>query len=276
MFGRLATLAFAGCCVAILASPVTLAQSYRQAGISPIFDGWEELPDGTRLFYFGYINRGPEVVVPLGPDNSFEPGPADRGQPTTFLPGRHEHVFTIPVTAKFTGKLVWTAKLAVGTQHTANASFDQLYMLEQIENADPNAKPPIIKIADVAAKVGQPVQLNPATTPAVNSGRVEVEGAAAETAGLTVTWSKHRGPGAVVFTDVPRAAAPAPEAGRGRGRGAEAPRPGLHPVACGVKPAASCGAVVARFSEPGVYTLRLAARQDGLQGLAFGKVTVTP
>ena len=79
-----------------------------------------------------------------------------------------------------------------------------------------------------------------------------------------------------VVTDVPRAAgAPPVEAGRGRGRGAVEARPGLHPVACGVKPAAGCGAVIARFTEPGVYTLRLAARQDGLQGLAFAKVTVT-
>ena len=185
-------------------------------------------------------------------------------------------MFTIPVTAKFTGKLVWTLKLAVGTQHTANASFDQLYMLEQIENADPNAKPPVIRMADTVAKVGQPVPLNPNTTPAVNSGRIEVEGAAAESAGLSVTWSKHRGPGAVTFTDVPRpAGAPPVETGRGRGRGAAEPRPGLHPVVCGVKPTAACGAVIARFSEPGVYTLRLAARQDGLQGLAFARVTVT-
>jgi hypothetical protein len=256
MFGRFASLALVTSCLAVLGSPVALAgQSYRQTGISPIFDGWEELPDGSRLFYFGYINRGSEVTVPLGPDNNFDPGPADRGQPTTYLPGRHEHVFTIPVTAKFTGKLVWTLKLAVGTQHTANASFDQLYMLEQIENADPNAKPPVAKMPESVAKV---------------------EGAAAESAGLNITWNKHRGPGAVTFTDVPRAAGAAPvEAGRGRGR-AEVARPGVHPIACGAKPAASCGAVIARFSEPGVYTLRLAARQDGLQGLAFARVTVTP
>jgi hypothetical protein len=276
MLARLVPFVLAGF-VALLAVPVSVTgQSYRQSGVSPIFDGWEELPDGTRLFYFGYINRGAEVAVPLGADNNFEPGPADRGQPTTLLPGRHEHVFTVPVTAKFTGKLVWTLKLAVGTQHTANASFDQLYMLEQRENADPNAKPPVIKIADGAAKVGQPFQLSPTTTPAVNSGRVEVEGAAAEAAGLNVTWSKYRGPGGVTFTDVPRAPGAPTVTARGRGRLAAAPTPGLHPIACGAKPTAACGAVIARFSEPGVYTLRLEALQDGLQALAFTKVTVTP
>jgi hypothetical protein len=277
MLARFVSLALALSALAVTVAPVTVAgQAYRQQGVSPIFDGWEELPDGTRLFYFGYINRGPEVAVPLGPDNTFEPGPADRGQPTILLPGRHEHVFTVPVTAKFTGKLVWTLKLAVGTQHTANASFDQLYMLEQRENADPNAKPPIVKIAETAAKVGQPVQLNPAATPALNSGRVEVEGAAAEAAGLNLTWSKYRGPGAVTFAAVPGAAAAAPPVTSGRGRGAaEPPIPGVHRIACGAKPVAGCGAVIARFNEPGTYTLRLEARQDGLQGLTFAKVTVT-
>jgi hypothetical protein len=32
-------------------------QGYRQRGITPIFDGWETLADGSRLIYFGYINR---------------------------------------------------------------------------------------------------------------------------------------------------------------------------------------------------------------------------
>jgi hypothetical protein len=276
MFGRVASLAVVGSCLLLLGGPSELAgQSYRQTGISPIFDGWEELSDGSRLFYFGYINRGAEVVVPIGPDNTFEPGPADRGQPTTFLPGRHEHVFTIPVTAKFTGKLVWTLKLAVGTQHTANASFDQLYMLEQVENSSPDARPPVVKFSEVSAKVGQPVQLTPAVSPAQNSGRSEVEGAAVQSDGLNITWNKHRGPGSVTFADLPRPAGTAAPVGRGRGRGGE-PRPGVHPIACGAKPAPACGAVTARFSEPGVYTLRLAARQDGLQGMGFARVTVTP
>jgi len=39
--------------------------------------------------------------------------------------------------------------------------------------------------------------------------------------------------------------------------------------------AAGCGAAMARFSEPGTYLLRAAARQDGLQGLAFTRVVVT-
>ncbi len=90
-----------------LAAPAPMAgQSYRLTGLSPSFDGWEERPDGTRLFSFGYINRNPTAIdIPIGPDNGFEPGAADRGQPTHFLQGRHEHVFTVVAPKQMTGKL---------------------------------------------------------------------------------------------------------------------------------------------------------------------------
>lgn len=259
------------------------AQSYRLNGITPIFDGWEELPDKTRLFYFGYINRNPDTVtIPLGPANTFEPAPADRNQPTIFIPGRHEHMFTIKAPAGFKGKLVWTLKSEMGVQ-TATASFDQLYILEERENEDPNAKPPAVAVKDVTAKVGQAVLLTPQVTPATGGAEVVIEGTAAQAAGLNVSWSKHRGNGAVTF-----AAAPTPERGagaaipaggrgaaRGGGRGAAAV-PGSFSVACGTKPAASCGAATATFSEAGAYLLRVQARQDGMESLAFMKVTVNP
>jgi hypothetical protein len=261
----------------VLALPVQSApQGYRLQGISPIFDGWEELPDGSRLFYFGYINRNSsEVNIPIGAENGFAPQPADRGQPTSFLPGRHEHVFTIPVPADLAGKLVWTVKSEMGLQ-AANASFDQLYMLEQRENADPNAQPPVITIAEITARVSETVSIKPAVKPAVASGRVEVEGAAAEAGGLNVQWSKYRGPGTVTFSRDPAATVVAPPAAGGRGsRGAQA-RPGVYPVACGARPTSDCGAVTARFSAPGEYMLRAAARQDGLEARAFVRVTVRP
>jgi hypothetical protein len=275
MYVRRLLLTLAVCLAASFSRPIELeGQSYRTSGVSPIFDGWEDLPDGSRLFYFGYINRNPaEVSIPVGAENGFEPAPADRGQPTTFLQGRHEHVFTIKVPRQMTGKLVWSVKSDMGVQ-TANASFDQLYILEVRENADPNAKPPVIHMTDVVAKAGQPVHLSPDVKPATASGRAEVEGAAAEAAGLNIAWSKYRGPGRVSFTTIAGAARPAGGTeGRGRGRAAEV-RPGIHAVPCGAKPAAGCGAVTAVFSEPGSYTLRAEARQDGLQGLAFVKVTV--
>jgi hypothetical protein len=260
----------------LLAIPVeSHTQGYRQRGISPIFDGWEDLPDGSRQFYFGYINRSPAAVsVPIGPENGFAPQPLDRGQPTTFLPGRHEHVFTIKVPAALTGKLVWSVKSEIGVQ-TANASFDQLYILEVRENDDPNAKPPVVSVTEMTTRVGETVAVRPSIKPASASGRAEVEGAAAEAAGLNVAWSKYRGPGEVTFTAAANAPAARAPAAAGRGRG-EQNRPGVFNVPCGLKPTAECGAVMARFSAPGEYMLRAAARQDGLEGRGFLKVTVRP
>lgn len=261
----------------LIAAAPAIAQSYRQSGITPIFDGWEEQPDGSRVFYFGYINRQPaEIDIPIGGDNGFQPAAADRGQPTHFLQGRHEHVFTVKAPRDMAGKLVWTIRTPVGTQ-TANASFDQLYILAQRENDDSHATPPVIEIASVNARLGEPVTLTPRITPALRSGRAETEGGAAEALGLNVAWSKYRGSGRVTFSPDPNAPAPAArDAGPPRSGRAALPRPGIFTVPCGVKPRAGCGAVTAVFHEPGVYRLRIAARQDGLEGQSFLQVAVSP
>src|SRR5262245_46468660 len=143
--------------LALVAVPASLSgQWYRQQpGIFPVFDGWEASPDGSRVFYFGYMNRHPaEVTVPIGSGNGFEPGPVARGQPTNFLPGRQRHVFTVKVPADFKDTLVWTLTSEAGVQK-ANASLNQLYILEEIEEADPGAhvRPPQVTIADAELTV---------------------------------------------------------------------------------------------------------------------------
>ena len=53
---------------------------------------WLRNADGSYSLYFGYLNRNAaeELHVPIGPDNTVEPG-GDRGQPTYFYPaGSHE------------------------------------------------------------------------------------------------------------------------------------------------------------------------------------------
>ena len=56
--------------------------------LSPAYEGWELNDDGSFNLVFGYMNRNWEQApyVPVGPDNRFEPGDPDRGQPTYFLP----------------------------------------------------------------------------------------------------------------------------------------------------------------------------------------------
>src|SRR5205809_5833841 len=84
----------------------------RGQNIQPAFEGWERNPDGTFSLLFGYLNRNyvEELEIPVGTDNSFAPGPADRGQPTHFYPRRQSFVFKVQVPADWGEKtdLVWT------------------------------------------------------------------------------------------------------------------------------------------------------------------------
>lgn len=77
--------------------------------VSPVYEGFDKNPDGTFNMWFGYMNRNyeEELDVPVGPENTFEPG-GDRGQPTHFAPRRHKDVFRVVVPTDF-GKrsLVW-------------------------------------------------------------------------------------------------------------------------------------------------------------------------
>ena len=89
------------------------AQSYsRGQNISPAFEGWEENPDGSMSFLFGYMNRNweEEIDVPVGPDNNIQPGGPEMGQPTHFLPRRNRFMFRVRVPKGFTEKdeMIWT------------------------------------------------------------------------------------------------------------------------------------------------------------------------
>ena len=106
---RLIVVVVAGLCV----GQVLRAQTFlRGQNVSPAFEGWEENPDGTRYFVFGYMNRNweEELDVPVGPENTIEPGGPDFGQPTHFLPRRNRFAFRVPVPKDFGEKdeMTWT------------------------------------------------------------------------------------------------------------------------------------------------------------------------
>ena len=91
---------------------MTQSLSYSKGqNASPAFEGWEENPDGSFNLLFGYMNRNweEELNVPIGPDNTIEPGGLDQGQPTHFLPRRNRFIFKVRVPKDFgTKELVWT------------------------------------------------------------------------------------------------------------------------------------------------------------------------
>src|SRR4030081_814119 len=92
-----------------------LAQTVRHDSgqdVAPAFEGWERNADGSYNFVFGYLNRNYEeqVDIPLGPENAFDSGPQDRGQPTHFYVRRQRFIFRVVVPKEWekTRKLTWT------------------------------------------------------------------------------------------------------------------------------------------------------------------------
>ena len=93
--------------------PRSSGQIQYQSGqnIAPAFEGWEENSDGSFNLLFGYLNRNfqEKLYIPIGPDNTVDPGGPDQGQPTYFLPRRNRHVFRVRVPKDFGNKeMVWT------------------------------------------------------------------------------------------------------------------------------------------------------------------------
>lgn len=81
-------------------------------GVQPIFEGWSWAPDGSINMHFGYLNRNyvQEPTIPVGANNSVQPGGPDRGQPTYFYARTQRNLFTVNVPKDWDRKreLIWT------------------------------------------------------------------------------------------------------------------------------------------------------------------------
>ena len=218
--------------------------------VSPAYEGWFQNPDGTFTLSFGYFNRNHEerLDIPVGPDNHFEPGPADRGQPTHFLPRRHTGIFTVVVPADFgERRLVWSIT-AHGATYTVPGHLRPEWQIDVLREVTSGNTPPEVRFAAHKepgqgpsgirtarqAQTGVPLDLS---IWAVDDGvRTFVRSARPPTLGLV--WSKFRGPGKVTFSET------APTTDRG-----------------------DRAATTVTFDTPGDYVLRLLAWDDsGPQG----------
>lgn len=135
------------------------------ASISPAFEGWYDNPDGTHTFLIGYYNRNwnSEIDVPIGPNNRFEPGDADRGQPTHFQPNRGWGMFTItvPKNTPPTEKLWWSLTVNGVTQRVSfYMSPDYNITPQQASEESPGGKynrPPILRLTEKGPAIQNPV-----------------------------------------------------------------------------------------------------------------------
>ena len=192
----------------------------RSQNVAPVYEGWYKTAGGTVLS-FGYLNRNyaEELDIPLGPNNKIEPGPVDQGQPTHFLPRSHHGVFavTLPGNAQKL-EVKWTLT-ARGRTVSVPANLDPLYEIDALKQSgtdvgvleantppvlrfDPAGAPgvgPVGTTTTLRASISNPVALDVWVT---DDGLPKVrENAGEGRSGLSVTWSKYRGPGAVRFSN---------------------------------------------------------------------------
>lgn len=277
----------------ILAAPGETSGQLQYAtgqNIAPDFAGWETNPDGSFNLVFGYMNRNyaEHMSIPVGPNNRFEPGEADRGQPTFFLPRRNRHVFRVKVPADFGSKeLVWTVT-ANGQTERAYASLKPDYALDAaavyLNNSGftmvgraLNNTAPVVKIEGElhrVAKVGEPTTLTadvsddgvPRPRAAPRMGMIGLRSAM----GLRVAWFVYRGQGDKVsfspeqfkvYADHSDASANSPWS------------PGWVPPPI---PPDGKHSVRATFHEPGTYVVRVLAHDGGFDTAREVTVTVQP
>jgi len=279
--GRFATFGFL--LLASLAGPGVTAQERYDTGqdVVPVYEGWVWNPDGSFQFHFGYLNRNwvEQPEIPIGENNSFSPGPPDRGQPTFFYPRRNLFTFSVTVPKDWGAKqeLVWTLTVHGKTEHAygwlqPEWEVDSLTVAENARTRYGRSSeeiaanhPPSITIDPVAsASVSRPLTLTATIAddglPALRPKRPSRPGLATLSTpptptnlptyrqplppqnGLSVLWIVYRGPADVAFEPPGYQAA--------KVDGGDAKKSGKT-------------STTARFVRPGTYVLRAIAA-DGL------------
>lgn len=184
---------------------------------------------------FGYMNENwlEEPDVPVGENNFFAPGDADRGQPTRFLPRRNRFNFEVVVPADWGDReLVWTLRVN-GVERKAYATLKTDYQVDNIVIASEtgslgagtsspesraNVKPDIEVIGDKirTARVGEPLVLrtqvlDDGIPKASRESRISEDEAmrrmmrpptritVGKVNGLFLSWNVYRGEGHVEF-----------------------------------------------------------------------------
>jgi len=184
------------------ASQLVNLRHWSGQAVAPVYEGFDINPDGSYNMWFGYMNRNyeEEIDLPVGADNTFEPG-GDRGQPTHFVPRRHKDVFSVRVPKDFGDKtLVWKLN-AHGQAQQVIATLKPVWQIDRLrttrggnsENVSSNL-PPEVNVF-VSNKTDTTATL---TVIAKDDGLPKRRG---EPIGMTVLWAKYRGAGDVTFSD---------------------------------------------------------------------------
>ena len=182
--------------------------------VSASFEGWYPNPNGTRSLVFGYFNRNYEehLDITVGPDNRFEPGPADRGQPTHFFPRRQTGVFAVVVPADFGDQRLTWSVTAHGETIAIPGHLEPGWEITALHEVTSGNTPPVLRFGGPDADPGQgPLGIRSELTASVSAPTpvtvwasddgVRKSRASARPPRFGVVWSKYRGAGTVTFDD---------------------------------------------------------------------------
>lgn len=246
--------------------------------VTPLMEGWYENPDGTYTISFGYINRNESdtIRIEAGEYNSVDPEEFAGMQPTTFLPGRHHGVFTVTLPGDRRNEDVWwsihnTHELDTGDRtgrvhRIPGRARAEPYELDM--NPRPHGSiPPVIWFESEdrtgqgphgvtaeethSVSVGEPLTLE-VHVENVSEWDIEDPGIQEEVMPVAVTWFEHRSPAPVTFERHPSTPEPEEEDDEDNGFGSP---PGPNEVT--LPEAEGTARVIATFSEPGEYLLRV-------------------
>ena len=195
------------------------------ASISPAYEGWFDNPDGTHNFLIGYYSRNTEaeIDVPIGPNNHFEPGDPDRGQPTHFLTRRRFGMFVITVPKDFpkTQKISWTLTAngvtttipfhmhtdynispLKGSEESPDGTYDLPPVLRFEENG-PSFTGPLAAMAKAISRTGAVNAPMPIDIWTDDDARFSGGGQGPRGDVVSLTVEKYRGPGTVTVEPKP-------------------------------------------------------------------------
>lgn len=219
----------------------------RGQNVIPVFDGWFENSDDSYTLCFGYfsLNTEQSLDIPLGPLNRIEPSEYDGVQPTHFDPvpapsltSKYRHhwcVFSVTVPADFgTRDIMWTLT-SQGDELAVPGSLLPEYILEEPESSGRGAVAPFLRLEEgaQAAQGRRGVWSGPLTV-RVNEPLPLTAWVQHPEAGTWLGWTKHQGPGEVVFSE--------PEMRMDDAEGS--------------------ATTLARFDQPGSYVVRIQAIND--------------
>jgi len=184
------------------ASQLVNLRHWSGQAVAPVYEGFDVNADGSFNMWFGYMNRNYEeqIDLPVGADNTFEPG-GDRGQQTHFVPRRHKDVFSVRVPKDFADKtLVWKLN-AHGQPQQVVATLKPVWQIDRLRTTRGGNSEKVSSNLPPEVTLGPTNQTAAGATITVTAKDDGLPARRGQPVGMTVLWAKFRGPGDVVFSE---------------------------------------------------------------------------